>query len=250
MIYTTALVIPILDTGALSVLESHPDVVIGIVGGAFAAGLAFGYAIYTIFDTIFYGHDAMKQEKRPLLRYMANHVENWDSFSEARQKMFIEMTHTTGKNMEDCESFYLIERGFRSHYNARIVCSLFTPIAAAITLSFFVISSYLTANKFLTLTSPYTWLDIPVAFGIFVISAILYIGAKRPCDEAAQLEYLFIRRRIETDPSFADLCAIAGMNWRAVVENEETYDVQKKHGMNFRVSKKRSLATLDAALKE
>jgi len=51
VIYTTALVIPILNSFALYFLENHPDVLIGIVGGAFAAGLAFGYVIYTIYDT-------------------------------------------------------------------------------------------------------------------------------------------------------------------------------------------------------
>ena len=166
---------------------------IGILGGAFAAGLAFGYIIYTFYDTFFYGLDAMSLNH---LRYFAKHIENWYDFSEARQKMFIEMTHITGKNLEDSENFYSIERGFRSHYNARIVCSIFVPAFAMLSLAGF---GYFTGNRFLSITAPYSFLEIPVILGIFFVSAALYVGAKRPLNEAAQLEYLFVRRKIETD---------------------------------------------------
>jgi hypothetical protein len=40
VIYATALALPIINTDTLFFLQSYPDVVIGIVGGAFAAGLA------------------------------------------------------------------------------------------------------------------------------------------------------------------------------------------------------------------
>jgi len=225
VIYTIALVIPILDKGALAFLQTYPDVVIGIVGGAFAASLAFGYIIYTFYDTFFYGPDAMSLKKRPLLRYFAKHIDDWDTFSEARQKMFIEMTHITGKNLEESENFYSIGRGFRSHYNARIVCSIFVPAFTALFLAVF---GYFSVNRFSSITAPYVFLEIPVILGIFFVSAALYIGAERPLNEAAQLEYLFVRRKIETDSSFVDTCCVAGINWKPIVKDEETYDFKKK----------------------
>lgn len=226
MIYGTSLVLPLLSSDGLLFLGSHLDVAVAIAVGAFGAALAFGYVIYIFYDTFSYGRDAMKKEQRPLLRYFANHAKNWSNLSESRQKMFIEMTHITGKDIVDCGYFYSIGRGFRSHYNARIVCSLYVPAATLATILFFVLSSYFTGNTYLSLTSPHAWLGILVLGVIFIVSVVLYYGASRPRNEAAQLEYLFIRRRIEADPDFSKTCAVAGVNWSAV-ENEENYDFEK-----------------------
>ncbi len=226
VIYATCLILPILSTDGLLFMGNHLDIAVAIAVGAFGAALAFGYVIYTFYDTFSYGRDAMKKEQRPLLRYFANHAENWNNLSESRQKMFIEMTHITGKDIVDCRYFYSIGRGFRSHYNARIVCSLYVPAAALAIILFFVLSSYFTGNTYLSLTSRHAWLDIPILGVIFIVSVVLHYGATRPRNEAAQLEYLFIRRRVETDPDFSKACAIAGVNW-SVVANEENYDFEK-----------------------
>jgi hypothetical protein len=210
----------------LSFLKHHPDVLIGIVGGAFAAGLAFGYIIYTIYDTIHYDHLAMDEKRRPLLRYMANHIDNWGRFTEAKQKMFMEMIHTSGENIEDCNNFYSIGRGFWSHFNARMVCYLWVPIFSVFTLALLVSSDFIIGVRFLSLTSPHIWLYTPVIVGIIIVSTILWFGASRPFNEATRFEYLFIRRRIETDyDSFLHTCEAAGAKWLpATIENEEDYD--------------------------
>ena len=207
-------------------MKNHPDALIGIVGGAFAAGLAFGYIIYAIYDTILYERLGMNEKRRPLLRYMANHIDNWASFSEAKKKMFLEMIHTTGKNIQGCSDFYSIGRGFWSHFNARMVCYFWVPIFSAAAVAFLVFSDFIIGSKFLSFASPQALIEVPVIVGIVIISYILRKGAIRPWNEATIFEYLFIRQKIETDnESFLNTCKTAGANWDPTPKkNEENYD--------------------------
>jgi len=73
-------------------------------------------------------------------------------------------------------------------------------------------------------------IEIPVNTGIVIISCFLWLGASRPWNEATIFEYLFIRRRIETDyDSFLHTCEAAGAKWLPTSkEDEENYDYTRK----------------------
>ena len=210
VIYTIVLVLPILNSTVVLYFESNPDALLGIIGGGFAASLAFGYIIYTIYDTFGpYDRDVMKSKKRPLFKYLSERIEDWDKFDKPKKKMFTEMLHITGADTKDCDRFYTIIRGFWSHFNARIVCCLWVPIFSAITIFFLIILDFVVGSKFFSFTFPNIFLYIPFTIGIVIISLILVIGAERPRSEATTLEYFFIKYRIDTHAiSFEEMVRI------------------------------------------
>ena len=184
----------------------------GIVGGAFGASLAFGYIIYTFYDTFDYNRRAMDENKRPLLNYVAKNVgEGWKNLSQAKKKMFIEMIHTCTKDHEsgNCDRFYSIGRGFWSHYSARIVCCSWVPLVSVFTVLFLYALTNITTLSVLTFNS-----DRILFYAMFwglsstlitIISLVLWYRSDRPYNEAVEYEYLFVRRLMNNKKDFDEL---------------------------------------------
>ena len=66
VIYTTLIIYPALSLEILLFLEKNPEIVLGIIGGVFAGSLAFGYLVYTLYDTFLYNIIAMNPKRRKL----------------------------------------------------------------------------------------------------------------------------------------------------------------------------------------
>lgn len=199
VIYTTLMTFPILSSTAIDYLLRHPDFLLGIIGGAFAGSLAFGYIIYTFYDTVLYNRFAMNVEKRLLLQYLPTQIKKgkWDSLDEHEKKMIMEMIHVAGKDTKDCDRFYNIVRGWWSHFNARWVCLLFVPLLSGISVIFLYSFDVIISGRIFAFTLPNLILYIPIAIVIAIVSLVLKTGAKKPFNEAAQLEYYFIKYKVE-----------------------------------------------------
>jgi hypothetical protein len=220
VIYVSFLAIPNIDGPIIPFLLRHPDILIGIVGGAFGASLAFGYLVYSFYDWTSYNRLAMhcSKGKRRILGYMGEKIEDWDSsdpqkkIPDSQKKEFLDMLYrllgNEGKNQQIAD----MVRGIWSHFNARIVCAIFVPILAGASVFLFhiinlLISPYMsqwTLENHLTssIVFNFQWFFVvPWLIAVFVISLFLGLGATRPYEEACTVEYFSIRHKIECENS-------------------------------------------------
>jgi hypothetical protein len=197
VIYTSLIIYPALNADTLTFLESKPEIVLGIVGGAFAGSLAFGYLVYTFYDTVLYNLIAMNSKWRILLRYLAAKIPEWNNLKNHEKKMIMEMIHTSGDYTRGVDKFYDIVRGWWSHFNARIVCALFVPALSLATFGLLLLLDFffLKTIEIFSFNNQYTASYTLIFITIFAISLCLFIGAIRPLREATQYEYYFIKKQ-------------------------------------------------------
>jgi len=95
-------------------------------------------------------------------------------------------------------------RGIWSHFNARLVCSIFaSSFSFASMFLLYLVEQGSDARLFsfrsfslLGLQITYLWFCVGI---IIVISLVLVVGARRPYREAVKLEYYFLKSKIEED---------------------------------------------------
>jgi hypothetical protein len=97
VMYTTLVFLPNLSKNVVSYILEKPDSLLGIVGAAFGASLAFGYIIYSVFDTLLYNPIALKNGWRKVLSYMESKIDTevnkkvWRGLNKEKKKEFLEM---------------------------------------------------------------------------------------------------------------------------------------------------------------
>lgn len=111
VIYTSLITFPAFSLTIFNILNANKEIVIGVLGAAFAGSLAFGYLVYTFYDTVLYNAIAMKSNWRILLRYLAVKIPGWDKLKNHEKKMIMEMIHTSGDYTKGVDKFYEIVRG-------------------------------------------------------------------------------------------------------------------------------------------
>ena len=124
VIYTTALIVPILNPTVIDFFKKDTSALLGVVGGAFGASLAVGYIIYTFYDTFGYTPRMMDRNKRKMLDYIDHHVEGWKEPIEANKKEFLDMLWIKFGENGSGDKYYATVKSMWSHLNARIVCYL------------------------------------------------------------------------------------------------------------------------------
>jgi hypothetical protein len=86
VVYTTFLMVPILNSTVIDFFKNDSSALLGIVGGAFGASLAIGYVVYSFYDTFLYNRWAMNFGNRKSLRYLAKKIEGWEDPQKTRQQ--------------------------------------------------------------------------------------------------------------------------------------------------------------------
>lgn len=205
VIYSAAMTATVLNPEKLDFFKNNPDVLLGIVGGAFGAALAMGYLIYTFYDTFHYNHWAMNRNRRGILTYLESRIADWKLLDDARKKEFIDLLWITLNADSLSERYSALVKGIWSHLNARKVCCYWVPSFSVFTLFLL----YLFSNIVLrvNLFTMENWVLFALVLAIIGgISAVLWFGEERPLDEGTTIEYYFIQNRIETNPvEFEDL---------------------------------------------
>ena len=234
IIYTSVLILPILDSTVFSYFKSHPETLLGVVGGVFGASLAFGYIIYTFYDTICYNKIGMDENKRPLLGYLKEKLfdyyisackvkmseldeaqkteyknewnKKWDMVENRPiKKALIETLYLNNQTCQ--ESFQQTLGGWMSHFNARVVCYFWVPFLAWISFEVLVVLDYFgvldngLGYKLFSFPFPPVYWYVSCAFIMSLISIMLWIGSRNPLNETFQLEYLIIRQTITNNPT-------------------------------------------------
>ncbi len=229
VIYTTSLVLPFLDSAILRYFKNNPNALLGLIGGAFGASLAFGYIIYTFYDTFLYNVIVMKEKKgklfpeRPLLLYIKDRLrpyfeesalrhqevelekdwgEQWKKIDRPIKKVFIEMFFITSDNSKDHDKFQTILRGWWSHFSARIVCSICVPIFSFASLLVLFISDIILERNVFAFPISHVGLWLLCVSLIVIISIIIGIGANNPLKESFHFESFFIKSKIGTEVEF------------------------------------------------
>jgi hypothetical protein len=201
VIYLMSFVIPNLAESIACYLLNKPEVLLGIVGGAFGASLSIGYVIYSFHDTALYNHLAMREKWRDIPRYLKKEIATWKNLSNEERKEFLDLLYLHSGEDTANQQFSATIRGMWSHFNARIVCSLWASLLSVI--SFVVLYALDQAAgtgvfnlRFFHLGGCYVYYWHLCALVITLVSTFLLVGARRPYKEAVKLEYYFVKTKI------------------------------------------------------
>ena len=238
VIYTSLLIIPNLGDDVVKYLGQNGNVLIGVFGGAFAAGLAFGYVIYTFYDTWLYNRLAMRPCWRDILKYM-DKINVWKELNNEQKKEFLDtLYYYLGDRDPMNQKFSETIRGIWSHFNARIVCSIFVPafsIATIFLLRTVELGSDIKFELFYFRSFHYPGFQIKYfCFSlaiIIAISIVLVIGARRPYKEAVKLEFYFLKLKIEK--SRTEFESLARILLSASFPNKKCIDASKTRKRNI-----------------
>lgn len=201
--YTSLLIIPNLADTIVKDLGQNGNVLIGVFVGAFGASLAFGYVIYTFYDSFLYNFLAMRPGWRDILRLMESEINVWTKKSNEKKKEFLDtLYYYLDKRDPMNQKFSETIRGIWSHFNARIVCLFFVPTFSGVTVFLLWLVEQgsdlklFSFRSFSLMEGQRTYLSL-CAFIIVVISSVFLWGARRPYKEAVKLEYYFLKSKIE-----------------------------------------------------
>lgn len=170
-----------------------------LVAVAFTSSPAIGYLIYQFYDWSLYNRIAKSKERKALIL-----IDKWateEKFPkgerwEVKRKELVDFALYSSLEESDFTISDKISetiRGFWSHVNARLVSSIFVPIASGV---FFAICWIL--NIILVLNLPFKF-DLPktvvLIILVIILSAFITYPAKRTIREAFALEEFVIRVR-------------------------------------------------------
>jgi hypothetical protein len=174
---------------------NNGDVLIGVFAGAFGASLAFGYVIYTFYDSLLYNVLAMRPGWRDILKYMER-IDVWKKLDNAQRKEFLDtLFYYLGKRDPMNQKFSETIKGIWSHFNARIVCLLFVPIFSGVTVTILWLIEQgggprlFSFRSFGFLGGQRTYLSLCVSI-IIVISLVLLWGGKKTVQRSRQIGVL------------------------------------------------------------
>jgi len=196
LIYLALLVLPN-STIVSGTFLARLDVLLSAVVGSFVISPPIGYVIYTFYDSLLYERVATYPKWRTVFRLLDK---NQKLDTTDKKKAFLDLVfriHTKDSIKVD-PSLLLTIRGIWSHFNARIVCSIFVPafsvgcflvlyaVENALPIEIFRFRSFTWSNLAIPL-----WL-VPVLI-IATVSLVLILFSRRPYRETCRLEeYLFL----------------------------------------------------------
>jgi hypothetical protein len=200
VVYTTALLLPILNSTVIDFFRKDTSALLGIVGAALGASLAAGYIIYTIYDTFGYSPRMMNRDKRKMLKYIDDNIDGWKEPIDSSKKEFLDLLLIKFGESSSGDRYSATVKSMWSHLNARIVCYLYVPVLSAISVPTIMLYSTLIARKALFFfdLGNILLLVIVTVFIIF-ISLILKLGSDRPMNEGTTLEYFFFTSIIKDE---------------------------------------------------
>ena len=206
VIYVVALLSPFFGNKVFELLitQADSDAILGLIGGAFGVSLAFGYVIYTFYDTAGYNKIAMDPKNRPILRYLESHInysKEWKKLNNFEKKVALDVLCDSFDDTEVSNRIAGKIRGIWSHFNARIVCGSYVPIFAGLTSAFIAVFIILLIGNQTFILNDSTWtLFLLIVCSIATISYVTFKGANRPLREATKIEFLYLKPLLDKEP--------------------------------------------------
>jgi len=192
LIYLSVLIIPNSGNIILYVREFSILELIGVFLGFFTISPPIGYIIYSIYDWTLYRRISKWKKKRTALQLIEEWAKNEKvTLDNVKKKELIDFAFyfsLKDSNFKISDQIGETIRGFWSHFNARVVCSIYVPL--------FVLSSILITNYILNWNIFFpTFPTIISGSIIMIISVFLGIPAWGTMKEAFALEESVVRLR-------------------------------------------------------
>jgi hypothetical protein len=169
--YFLLLAVPCLSSESIDFIVDKSEVLIAIIGAAFAASPAIGYVVYSFYTNTQYDNDSVTSKDKQMNEFMLGKIgENWGTIEIWRKKEFLDFLYFWDDKQGRGTLYYEKIHGIWNHFVARKISALYVPITIAVIFPICYFAGFLNNIPIFSLPNlRFFWLIPAIAAALFHI---------------------------------------------------------------------------------